>query len=776
MSSSSTAPVGQQELDPATPLPKKTERPHPLTPLIRGWVVLVAIVLTVGRQLIPDGSGNTGLPPVRWIILGVVGVCALAALAGLFTWWFTRFVIDDEELRIETGAIFRSSKRIAFERIQTVDLIQPLAARIFGLAELRIDVGSGDNQTKLRYLSRADATRLRDYLVARAHGEQADANKASSASLLTDSSATDRVIATVAPQRLVGAFLTSTEFLMSLLFLIGIYVVTGIFGVALYALPAVIPYAIGLFSLLGRHVLAQFNYTLAESGKGLRVTRGLTNLTSQSIPIDRVQGLRIIQPILWRTFGWFRIDVDVLGIKTSHGEKDSGGSTSILQPVASRDQVRAVLALVLPGVDLDRLTLHPSPRRSAWLRLFDFWTLRYGWDDDVVISQRGWLIRTREVVPHEKTQSVRIEQGPLQRRLRLTNVHIDTTPGPVDLVAKQIDALVARELATSQLDRAREAGRRAAERRSRMASARPDHLAGPAEPAILARFGIGRQDLLGAGNEARVFALPDQTHVLRIFPVRDFNDRAQAEEARLDGLLKGFEHRPVGLELPLIVERGHLDGQDFRIDRRIRGTDLSAVLRATPSTVSRRELLLTYLDAAYALRHLPVPTPQWARLIAEPRVFGSLADLLMDQIHRATMNWDLLSAQVGDLEQPLGELKAALDQRRCAPALVHADFCPPNVYGLKGRVIGVGDFSAHAVVADPLMDIAGAIAFIELESYPDAAADARWLAGKAAERLGDAEARWLDVYRRFYGFYYSMDPTLIDWCAAQIRSTGPAVG
>ena len=89
----------------------------------------------------------------------------IAALAGLVSWYFTRFVIDDEELRIETGAVFKQSKKVPFERLQSVDIIQPFAARMFGLAELRLEAGAGGNGIKLRYLSQAEASRLRDYLL-----------------------------------------------------------------------------------------------------------------------------------------------------------------------------------------------------------------------------------------------------------------------------------------------------------------------------------------------------------------------------------------------------------------------------------------------------------------------------------------------------------------------------------------------------------------------------------------------------------------------------------
>ena len=81
----------------------------------------------------------------------------LAAVTGFVAWYFTRFVIDDEELRIETGWVFKKSTKIPFERLQSVDIIQPLVARVFGLAELRLD--AGNSSTKLRYLSRSKASR-----------------------------------------------------------------------------------------------------------------------------------------------------------------------------------------------------------------------------------------------------------------------------------------------------------------------------------------------------------------------------------------------------------------------------------------------------------------------------------------------------------------------------------------------------------------------------------------------------------------------------------------
>jgi putative membrane protein len=87
-------------------------------------------------------------------------------------------------------------------------------------------------------------------------------------------------------------------------------------------------------------------------------------------------------------------------------------------------------------------------------------------------------------------------------------------------------------------------------------------------------------------------------------------------------------------------------------------------------------------------------------------------------------------------------------------------------------VTGIGDFSPHTVHGDFMIDVTGAVAFVELEPYADAAGDALWLEGQAVERFGPETAHWIDGYRRFYGFYFSdagdFDPALYGWCLRQL--------
>jgi putative membrane protein len=766
------------------PVVKQTERPHPLTPFIRGWIVLVAIAFTWLQQLPRGGDDGFGVRNLL-TVLPIAGVVVLlAGTIGFFSWYFTRFVIDDEELRLETGAVFKSSKRVPFERLQSVDILQPLAARMFGLAELRIEVGAGDSTLRLRYLTRGKATQLREYLLARAHGRHSsldDPELALPTGAFTDRSQADRPLVVVSPQRIVLSFLASTEWLMTAGSTLVVLVVTSIFDVTAYALPGLIPLLIGAASVIGRRVFAMFNFTLSESPRGLRVTRGLTNLSSQSVPVDRIQGVKTSQPLLWRPFGWYRVDVDIVGYAGASGENNDSSATSVLLPVATAAEVALAIERVLPGFALDAIELHPSPRRARWVSWFTFWTLRYGWNERALVTEHGWMTHVRDVLPHAKTQSVRIEQGPLQRRLRLADVHCDTPRGPVNVVAQQLDVVTARELALSQLDRAREARAADRQRRSEIAAA---PVVDDRETELLASFGTSRDQLLGAGAESEVFAL-DETRVLRLY--RPTHEAPEQTAAQLHALYAGWAGVDVGLEVPMIQDRGQRAGRVFTIDRRLSGRSFSGWLGEAAAPAARRQALLSYLDAATALPRLPSPVAGFARLVGPDalRPHATLAELL------TAMLTGPVQRSRADLERDLPDVVGVWDRlhfdlasRTVAPLLVHGDVCPPNVFVSQGPagpvVTGIGDFSPHTMHADPLIDLVGAVAFLELEAYPEAATDAAWLQDVALQRYGGTAVaagelpRWFSTYRRFYGFYFSdtarTDPRLYAWCLAQLSA------
>ena len=91
-----------------------------------------------------------------------------------------------------------------------------------------------------------------------------------------------------------------------------------------------------------------------------------------------------------------------------------------------------IVERVLPGLTLDGhgVARGPAAQPAAVARSSGD-SLAVGWDDSVFAARSGRVTRRLTVIPHARTQSVRLTQGPWERSLDLASVHVDSTPGPV---------------------------------------------------------------------------------------------------------------------------------------------------------------------------------------------------------------------------------------------------------------------------------------------------------------------------------------------------------
>ena len=136
----------------------RLQRVHPLSPLLRGGLVVVAIGVGAARQLVEGQGVNWPLPAVAAVVTAVVAWAALS-------WWTTRFRLGTHTLRIESGVLARRSRRIRLDRVQAVELQQPFLARLFGMAELQIETAGGGTEAALAFLTHAHALELRGELL-----------------------------------------------------------------------------------------------------------------------------------------------------------------------------------------------------------------------------------------------------------------------------------------------------------------------------------------------------------------------------------------------------------------------------------------------------------------------------------------------------------------------------------------------------------------------------------------------------------------------------------
>jgi putative membrane protein len=251
--------------------------------------------------------------------------------------------------------------------------------------------------------------------------------------------------------------LLSLDFLFAAVGTVAVLVAALWFDNVIAFIGGIIPLASWLVQIVGQRVVQQWDFTLSRGERGLRIERGLLSRTSQTIPYDRVQGIAVKEPLVWRRLGWQRLEVDVAGYASQGNDSDGNNSNSTLLPISDAPLANAIIAELLPGADpaIGNRT-YASPR-SWWFAPIGF---RFRWvaaNDSTFVASEGWVQRTTSIVPHHKTQSVELSQGPLQRRLGLATVEVHSPKGPVDADGRNLPADAARATVLAQLDRAREA-------------------------------------------------------------------------------------------------------------------------------------------------------------------------------------------------------------------------------------------------------------------------------------------------------------------------------
>ncbi|WP_338698948.1 PH domain-containing protein [Streptomyces sp. Q6] len=419
----------------------RERRLHPVTPLRRAWAP-IAILLGWAVHDMDQAQRQLARLTSTTLAIGLGVLVPAAALYGFLTWWFTHFAVTDTELRIRTGLLFRRTAHIRLDRLQAVDVTQPLLARFVGVAKLKLDVVGADKKDELSYLGEKEARDLRAELLARAAGFAPESAR-------EVGEAPARQILHTPPRTLaVALLLTGAPWAM----LLAAVVVPAFLWFATHNLWTVIavgvPLVGGAFTNSAGRFIKEYDWTVAESPDGLRIDHGLLDRVHETVPPGRVQTVRIVEPVLWRRRGWVRVELHV-----------AGSSNSVLVPVAPREQAEDVVARILPGVAVPKpADFVAPPRRGHWC--VPLWWRGYGVavTETVFAARAGLLQRHLSLVPHAKVQSVRLTQGPWERYWGVADLHLDTGANKT-VTARLRDVQEATELLRAQADRSR-TGRR----------------------------------------------------------------------------------------------------------------------------------------------------------------------------------------------------------------------------------------------------------------------------------------------------------------------------
>lgn len=164
-------------------------RLHPATPLLKGGIALVAVMVIlfnnareyVVELFVPGGRrGDEGDPfgyvvDQGWLgllLLAVFVVIALFVGGAWLSWRMNTFRVGDDVVEVRSGIVFRTNRRARLDRIQGINIQRPLLARVFGAAKLEVNQAGQDANVNLAYLRSASADDLRREILRRAGGAQ----------------------------------------------------------------------------------------------------------------------------------------------------------------------------------------------------------------------------------------------------------------------------------------------------------------------------------------------------------------------------------------------------------------------------------------------------------------------------------------------------------------------------------------------------------------------------------------------------------------------------
>ncbi len=437
----------------STETPEVWHRLHPVSPVVRGGRATTGIAILFLLTIFGRGKLSDATPQ-----LAIVGILLLG---GVVSWLVTRWRIEEDDLRIETGLLRRRSLRFPLSQVQAIDVVRPGLARMFHVAELRLRMAGASGATaRLAYVAEHEVEPLRAQLLALARGARFDDGEPEP--LIDDKpvATEEHVVAVVSSGRLVASIALEYWWLIGVLVGLLIAVVVSPHTVGPLLLGGGLVWTISLVTFLWRRFNQQYRLTVAEGPDGLHLHGGLVALSAEIIRPGRVQAVRLVEPLLWRPLGWCRLEVDLAGRQRSKGEGEAErGQLRTLLPVGKRPVGIELVDWLLPDRPRELL---PPPTRVRWKSPFRYRALSWGLNDTYVATTSGRLRRITCWVPLEKVQSLRHVQGPVQRRLRLASVHVDTAGRAVHATLRDRDATEAADAFARLTDLARAARRKPA--------------------------------------------------------------------------------------------------------------------------------------------------------------------------------------------------------------------------------------------------------------------------------------------------------------------------
>lgn len=440
------------------------KRLHPIVIVLNIGKSIKELIFTFIAFLFIGNKGNGGK---LFLLIGSLAAVIIIVTSSILSWLRYTYRLEQGELRIEYGVFVRKKRYIPLERIQSLDLSEGILQRPFGLVKMKVETAGGGGADEadavLSAITKQEAEYIKEYVAA---AKRVNHHGISELKSLKG----NQTVFKITPSQLVLLSLTSggvgvvisavLAFFSQLDELIPYEKVFRGFGkwavgnvmliVVLVAVGLIVAWIIALIGTMLKYA----NFSVVKTEHELIITQGLLERRQITIPLKRIQAVRINENIVRQFLGYGSVIVESAGGSANNQE----GSKVMLLPLVKITEISAILSPHLTDYQLNtRFT--PAPKRARFRYLLRSWL----WVVPVVVlsivflkawgllsfvllgiitwwailkfKDAGWyleeqqlslryrtIIRTTVFIKKNKVQSINMKESYFQRKRGLASV------------------------------------------------------------------------------------------------------------------------------------------------------------------------------------------------------------------------------------------------------------------------------------------------------------------------------------------------------------------
>lgn len=365
---------------------------HPVTAIINVvkalkdlLIPIVIIIAANGFNFNLDYRSETFFSEMIPLLILIL-VLSATVVSGLIKWWTFVYWFEDRELRVEYGLFVKKKRYIPFDRIQNLNYKEGIFHRLFKLVQVQVETaGSKDGKPEAELTA-----------VTKAAADEVEIQMKKAKQKPSSESVQEQVVVEeVEPESVILHKMKVPELLLLATTSSGVGVVlAGIFAVLsqfaefipfdliydelaflveysfivvmiLIALALILAWVVSV----GLTFLNYFNFTVSKQHDRLIITRGLIEKKRVTIPLNRVQAIKLAENPFQQMLGLASVAVESAGGGFS-GENDK---KIILFPLIAKKEAFSPLTELFPEYDFQVTEIVQPPKKAqAFFYRIDF--------------------------------------------------------------------------------------------------------------------------------------------------------------------------------------------------------------------------------------------------------------------------------------------------------------------------------------------------------------------------------------------------------------------